>query len=203
MNMSKIDEGDTLLAEVNAENIVESVQKDFDVPITEEEIDYYIQNHHPCKEQLRLVYTYYGKIFGNVRDCKLLTRRDYIRLMLILKKKLLFDAGMDVTDDRVAATTALAYIISGNLEGQSNTRIIRNEKFKSGLENSYQYKELKEEIYNLLEEIKPEELDSLISLFVNGNYTYCSYEHPELLGQKILYTGAKISEELNFFLRNC
>lgn len=203
MNVSKIDEGDVLLSEANAEGIIEQIQKDFDVPITDEEIEYYIRNHRPSKEQIRLVYKYYANMFGNARDCKLVTRRQYMIMMLVLKKKLLFDAGADSQENGVIMTAALPYVISGNLEGHLNTRIIRSSKFNAELEMSYPYNDLKNQMYNLLEEVKPEELDTLISTFVNSSYSYCCYERPDLLGQVISYSDSKISDELSFFLRSC
>lgn len=203
MNISKTDEGDLLLAEVNAEDIVEEIQKTFDIPISEEELQYYQMNHAPSKEQIRLVYTYYGKLFGNARDCKLVTFRQYLIMMLTLKKKLLFDIGVKGNEHGVVESGVLPYIISGNLEGHLNTRIIRNVKFNSTLTDSYQYQELKSSMYNLLEEIKPEELDSLISTFVNSSYSYCCYERPDLLGKIINCSDNKVSDELTFFLRSC
>lgn len=203
MNIAKMDEGDLLLSEVNAEDIVEEIRKTFDIPITEEEIQYYWKNHKPSKDQIKLVYTYYGKLFGNARDCKLVTFRQYLIMMLVLKKKLLFDAGANGQEKGVLETAVLPYVISGNLEGHLNTRIIRNVKFNATLADSYQYQELKTEMYNLMEEIRPEELDSLISTFVNSSYSYCCYERPDLLGQIINYSDHKISDELTFFLRSC
>lgn len=203
MNIAKLDEGELLLSEVNAEDIVEEIQKTFDIPIEEAEIEYYQKNHSPSKDQLRLVYTYYGKLFGNARDCKLVTMKQYLIMMLVLKKKLLFDAGIRGREKGVLESAVLPYIISGNLEGHLNTRIIRNVKFNSTLADSYQYNELKSDMYNLLEEIKPEELDSLISTFVNSSYSYCCYERPDLLGKVITCSDHKIADELTFFLRSC
>ena len=202
MNMSKSDEGDTLLAELNAEDIVEEIQKIYDIPISEEEIQYYIKNHHPSKDQIRLVSTFYGRIFGNGRDAKLVTRRQYIIMMLVLKNKLLFDAGVVSRDTGVVENTALPYVISGNLDGLMNTRIIKNAKFNESLEEDYQYEELNHSLYNLLNEIKPDEINSLISSFVNSSYTYCCFERPDLLGKKIVYPDMKITNELIFFLRS-
>lgn len=203
MNLSKTDEGDILLAEVNAEMIVDEIRKMFDVPITDEEIQYYMDHHRPSKDQVKLIYIYYAKIFGNCRDCKIINKRQYIIMMLVLKKKLLFDAGASKNLDNVVETSALPYILSGNLEGQLNTRIIRNAKFQSTLDESYLYRDLKDHTYRLLCEIKPDEIDSIISTFTNSSYSYVSYERPDLLGKRIRYSDHKIADEIGFLLRSC
>nr|DAS58583.1 MAG TPA: hypothetical protein [Caudoviricetes sp.] len=203
MNLTKSDEGNTLIAELNAEMIIDEIRKSFDVPITDEEIEYYKKYHRPSKLQIRLVYNYYAKILGNCRDCKLTSREQYIIMMLVLKKKLLFDAGASKDDTNVISTTVLPYILSGNLEGDMVNRIIKNAKFDSTLEDSYLYQELIHVDYDLLEEIHPEDIKSIISKMVNSSFTYVCYERPDLLGKKILYSDHKISDELTFFIRSC
>ena len=82
-------------------------------------------------------------------------------------------------------------------------RIIKNAKFDSTLEDSYLYQELIHVDYDLLEEIHPEDIKSIISKMVNSSFTYVCYERPDLLGKKILYSDHKISDELTFFIRSC
>ena len=73
---------------------IERIKKRIDIPLTEDEINYYIINHHPSKMQIQLVYAYYTKYFGSYRDLILLTRKDYMTLLLLLKKKLMELLGM-------------------------------------------------------------------------------------------------------------
>ena len=89
MNSTKIDEGVVSLADINIRLTIDRIKRDIDVPISDEEIDYYVEHHKPDKLQIQLVSAYYTKYFGSYRDLNLLTRRDYITLLLLLKKKLL------------------------------------------------------------------------------------------------------------------
>ena len=130
MNLTKIDEGIIALTDINVRNCIQRIQKEIDVPITEEEIQYYRDNQYPSALQVELVRLYYANYFNNYRDLKLVNRREYIILMLLLKKKLLIEAGYD-KDSNEFTDCILPYILTGNLEESVNTRLIRNNKFIS------------------------------------------------------------------------
>lgn len=200
MNANKIDAGVVTLADLNIEMTIKKIRRDIDVPITEEEIDYYIANHKPDKLQIQLVYAYYTKYFGSYRDLNLIGRRDYITLLLLLKKKLLIELGYETDEEGKIHYASLPYILTGNLVDKVNTRIIRNNKFIAKIEESSTYHDLLNNKYRLLESIKPDILKQLLSSVVNTRFTYVTYEYPELLGQEIVYPEDKISDELIFFL---
>lgn len=202
MNLSKIDEGHTIIADNNIETTLEKIQRDKGIYISDSEIEYYKKNLSPSKIQQKLVYSYYAKDFGSYRDLNLLSRTDYIKLILILKKELLNNLGYDQDENGILRPAALPYILTGNLTDKLNTRIIRNNKFISKVEESYTYNALKSKKYNLLEQIKPEYILSVLSSLINSRFTYVAYEFPELLGQEIIYSEDKISDELLVFL-NC
>lgn len=202
MNLTKLDEGATTIADINIKKTIERIRKIIDVPISEEEIDYYRQHLSPSKIQIQLIYSYYTKYFGSYRDLNLLTRKDYIILALLLKKKLLIELGYEHDENGMIHQAALPYILTGNLEDRVNTRIIRNNKFISKIEDSYLYQNLINKKYNLLQQIKPDYILSLLSTLINTRFTYVAYENPELLGKEIIYSEDKISDELLFFLNN-
>lgn len=202
MNSTKIDEGVISLADINIRLTIERIKRDIDVPISDEEIDYYIAHHKPDKIQIQLVSAYYTKYFGSYRDLNLLTRRDYITLLLLLKKKLLIELGYETDENGEIHYASLPYILTGNLVDKVNTRIIRNNKFIAKIEESYMYNELITKKYALLESIKPESIKQLLSSIVNTRFTYVTWEYPELLGTEIIYPEDKISDELLFFLNS-
>ena len=202
MNASKIDEGSVTLSDLNIELTIKRIMKQIDIPVSDDEINYYMINHHPSKTQIQLVYAYYTKYFGSYRDLNLLTRRDYITLLLLLKKKLLIELGYETDENGEIHYASLPYILTGNLVDKVNTRIIRNNKFIAKIEESYMYNELITKKYALLESIKPESIKQLLSSIVNTRFTYVTWEYPELLGTEIIYPEDKISDELLFFLNS-
>ena len=202
MNSTKIDEGVISLADINIRLTIERIKRDIDVPISDEEIDYYITHHKPDKIQIQLASPYYTKYFGSYRNLNLSTRRDYITLLLWLKKKLLIELGYETDENGEIHYASLPYILTGNLVDKVNTRIIRNNKFIAKIEESYMYNELITKKYALLESIKPESIKQLLSSIVNTRFTYVTWEFPELLGTEIVYPEDKISDELLFFLNS-
>jgi hypothetical protein len=201
MNLAKMDEGITTFADINIEKTIERIQRIIDVPLTEDEINYYRYNHYPSSIQIQLINSYYTKYFGAYRDLNLLTRRQYIMLMLLLKKKLLIELGFEHQGDDVYQA-ALPYILTGNLETKVNTRLIRNNRFISKIEESYLYQNLINNKYSYLQQIKPDYILSLLSSLINTKFSYVTYENPELLGKEIEYSEDMISDELLFFLNS-
>lgn len=199
MNLSKLDEGQIILAEANVKREVERICKRYDFDITDEELQYYIKNHIPSELQAQLVYSYWGSQFGSYRNSNLISREAYIKLLLIMKKRLLLQAGCHNSDD-FSEYTRLAYLLTGNVKDRVNTRLIRNNKFTTKVKDSYQYKHLQNKKYKELFMIKPDYIMSLLSQIINTRFTYVTYEQPELLGQEIEYDDNKISDELLAFL---
>lgn len=201
MNLSKVDEGVVTMAEINISKTIDMIRKIIDVPITEEELDYYDKYADPSPIQIQLVNLYYTKFFGTYRDLTLLPRREYLTLSLILKKKLLIENGYEIEDQtKVRKATVLPYILTGKLEDKVNTRIIRNNKFVSKIEESYLYQHLIQNKYKYLEQIRPKFIIQLLSSFINTKFSYITYENEELLGKEIKYSDDKIGDELLFFL---
>lgn len=215
MNLSKIDEGVVIMSNINIPMTIDYLKRRFDITINDDEIDFYIKHHKPDDLQIQLVRSYFAKYFGSYRDLHLCTRRDYITLMLLLKKKLMNELGYDdetddsiendeseetITSDSNMRPVALPYIISGNLKDRINTRVIRNIKFTEKVESSYTFQKLQEENHKYLNFIKPEYNMALISSLINTRFTYVEYDHPELLEQEITYSDDKVADEILFFL---
>lgn len=202
MNIKKMDEGKALIATMNADETAEEIKTMIDIPVSQEEVDYMMDHWKPNELQIRLINSYFASYFGNYRDTNLLTRNNFYYLALLLKKKLLLEHGLEINDDGVVESAALPYILTGNLEGRMNSRIIRNNKYMNKLEEDIHYIELCNTEYSLLLEIHGDEIKSIISTFVNSRFTYVTPEEPELTGTEIGYSEDKIGDEAVLFLFN-
>lgn len=204
MNMSKLDEGRIIMSDLNLKMTIEQLEKTIDVPISEEEVQYYRENMYPQELQIQLIYSYFAKEFSSYQDLNLAIRRDYIRLALMLKKKLLIDNGYNNYGKKLDEVyhAALPYILTGNVEEEVNTRTIRNNKFISKVQESYLYRKLIDSKYKALNQIRPDFIIILLSKFINTNFTYVTYENPSLLGKRIEFSDDKISDEILFFLNS-
>lgn len=200
MNMSKMDEGLTILSEINAIDTFNRIMKETGFNITEDEVDYYLDNFKIDPFQVMFIRTYYASCFGNMRDIQNIGRRDFYKLTLTLKKFLIMSEHYNPNNFH-GNECPLAYILTGNMNGKVNNRIIRNTRFNSGLDENESWRFLIEDKYRYLSEVRPEELNRLVSSFVSTPFTYVCYEDKEKLGQEIEYEDYKISEQLMSFVR--
>lgn len=199
MNLTKLDTGIIDMANINIGFCLDRLHKDIDVPISEEEIQYYRDNHYPSDIQVHLVRSAFADFFASYRDENLLTRREYNELMLLLKKRLLLENGYGA--DSVGEQSYLPHIICGNLDGKVSTKHIRNNKLMSELEENPTYQYLVHVKYRELEELKPGYVKDLISSFLNTQFTYVCYEDQSLTGKPIEAPEKKLCDELLFFLK--
>lgn len=201
MNLDKFDEGTVVIADLNIEKTMQRIKEMVDVPLTTEEVDYYMEHLKLTPMQTEYVYAFYANYFGTYRDLNLLSRRNYIELALIMKKILLLDLGYS-TDTNEIKSAALPYILTGNLEDRIVNRLIRNAKFIDKLESSPKYQRLIDDDYSMLIQIDGKEdlIKSRLSTLVNTKFTYVTYECPEMTGKEIEYDEEMIADELLDFL---
>lgn len=196
--MNKIDEGDVVASLVNCKKTIEFIKKNVDIEVTDDELQYYRIHHKPSEFQVRLVSAYWCKYFGSYRDTYNLVRKEYLYLMLVLKKKLLIASGFSpssIYDGRCV----LPFLISGNVSDKVNMRLIRNTKFISKIDENSTYKSIMSDKYSLLEEIQPNAITMVLSQIINTEFTFVVYEDPAVLGNPIVYNEDIISDEiLNF-----
>lgn len=200
MQQEKLDEGAIIIAHESVESEVDRLLKEYDIHISEEELTYYIQNFHIQPIHQELIMNLFASNLGSFRNTLGVSRVDFIKLALLLKKRILKDSGFDDTSvftNRVA----LPYILTGNVKEKINTRLIRNAKFKEDCEDSYIISDLLNNQYRYLEEIDPDRIMTILSTINNTVFTYCCYENQEIFGKEINVEKNSITDELGFFLR--
>ena len=200
MNMSKMDEGSVIMSEINAETTLDRIFKEVNLTVTEEEIQYYEEHMHPDPFQVTFVRDYFASCFGNLRDIYNISRHDYYKLAITLKKYLIMKDCYNPYEFH-GNECPLAYILTGNMGGRLNNRIIRNTKFTTSLYEDETYQYLMSNKYSKLSEIRPDALNRLISSFVNTTFTYVAYENQEMLGKEIVYDDYEISKQLLDYIR--
>jgi hypothetical protein len=189
MNSNKIDESLIILSSINIRNTIKRIKKQMKIKTPKKEINYYKKNHRINKFQSQLVFYFYAKYFGGYRDLNLLSRQQYIVLLILLKRRL-----------QIQGNIYLPQILTGNVENKLNTRTIQNTKFLMKIENSDVYQALVNDKFPTLSELnKSNLLLNLLSTILNSNFSFVDYDHPDKLGQKIEINPDIVSDEfLNF-----
>ena len=152
-------------------------------------------HHINPKIQRRLVNDFFAKEFSGHNDLKNVTKRQYITLMVCLKKYLL---GLGYI--------YLPMIISSNVLGKANSRMIQNNKFKDKLENTPMYNIMNSEKFSILNKVYENDRNKdpklqLLSLILNSKFTYVDYDMGiDKMDEIIEYNeDALCSEFINFY----
>jgi hypothetical protein len=202
MNLTKIDKGIIDLSEINKEDTIRRLLKNNDVPISDDELDYYKMNQKSSDIQTHLIRSFYSRDFMSYRDQFLIPREESYVMLLLLKKKLILDAGyLDLAKEEVHSNVVLPYILTGNVSGKVNNRMVRNSKLLSKIEEDADYIYLVTKKYKELEELKPGYIKAILSTFIYTKFTYVCYEEPSLTGQEIVAPEDQICHELIQFLK--
>lgn len=190
MNMSKIDESLIILSEINIKNTINKIKERYNIVVKKDEINFYMENHRINKFLMQIVHAYYAKFFEGYNDLMMLTKSQYIELLIILKKKLIFDNFQ-----------YLPQIITGNIQTRLNSRVIQNNKFISRIESSALYKELIEDKFAAVIELKGENIIiNLLSNIINTKFTFVDYVMQDKLDEVIDINQNALSDEFLKFL---
>ena len=189
MNSSKLDESIVILSDINIKQTIKRIKKNMHMDISDDELEFYRNNLKITRLQSQLVFYYYAKYFNGYRDLNLLNRTQYLKLLIMLKKRLQYQNFI-----------YFPQIISANIESKLNARTIRNDKFLTKIQTSQIYQSLVENKYSTLENInKGDTILNLLSTLLNTTFTFVDYEHPDMLGNPIELNQDMVSDEfLNF-----
>ena len=199
MNLTKIDKGIIIMSEVNIEDTLRRLQNRYGVNISDKEIEYYMKNQKSSDIQTQLIRSIYSKEFMSYRDQYLVPKRQSIMLQIILKRILFTEAacrpGHNLDD------VVLPYILTGNVSGKVNTRMVRNSKLLAKIEEDSDYQYLVNYKYKELEELHPGYIKSILSSYIYTKFTYVTYERPDKFGDEIEAPEDQICHELIQFLK--
>lgn len=201
MQREKIDEGSVIIAEEAVESEIQKLVEEYGFDISEDELQYYIRNFKFQPLHQMLIESIFASYLGSMQNALYLSRENFIKLALILKKRILRDAGID-NPANFTYSVALPYILTGNIKEKINTRLIRNAKFKEDCEESYIIEDLIKNRYRYYEEIDENGIMGILSMINNTVFTYCCYENQDIFGQEILTDKYSITDELGFLLRS-
>lgn len=124
MNMSKMDESFIITGEINAKQVIKKLTKKYKLKITDDEIDYYLNNMHLNEMQKNLIFQIFGSDFGCIRDMHAIGRIRVCKLVIIMKKKM-----------EMKGFIIMQHILSGNMHHNPNLRKLPKKKLKDILES--------------------------------------------------------------------
>lgn len=190
MNTAKIDESQVVLSKINIKTTMKRLQKKYNVHISDDELNFYKNNVPIIQFQTKLVYYYFAKEFGGYRDLLLLNKTKYIKLLITLKKVLIY-RGYEY----------LPQILTSKVQGKMRSRTIQNNKFISKIETSSVYKNIMANKYDIVAHLgKDDYILKTLSTMLNSVFTIIDYEKQDLIGVPIEVHQDRLSDEFLDFI---
>jgi hypothetical protein len=189
MNAIKTDESIAILSAVNIKKTVKMIEKKMHMKVSKAELSYYSYHMNMSKFQVQLCQYFYAKTFGGYRDLSLINKKTYLKLLIMLKKRL-----------RMQGMVYLPEILTANISGRPNARTIRNDKFLTKIESSAIYNDLISKKYSTLKSIdKNDTIINMLSTIINTKFTIVDYDAQDKYGEPIEINQDMISDEfLNY-----
>lgn len=189
MNAAKIDETIIVISSLNIKRVIDNIQREMQIEITEDEIQFYTKYYKINKNQVEIVNYFYAKMFNGFLDLSLLTKRQYLTLVILLKRRFL-----------IMNMKYIAQLITGNAVGRIISRPISNQKILESLNNTPMYTEICENKFNLVKKLNNSDSEyskilSLMSSLISTKYTLLDYSSPELMDKEIIIDHTVLREE--------
>ena len=182
---NKMDESASIIADKALVDIIDRMEREVG-GISQEEIEYYdkylIQSDW---FQTYLLTNMFAKEFDGFQEQKIMTNRQYVKLVIIGKRRL-----------RKQGYQQLHWLLSSIPQGKLSNRMLRNTKTLSAIRSSEMHKQFTEDKYSCLKGFRDDEDIVIISKVLNNGYLYNEWERPELTGEPIEFDDDIIAAEL-------
>lgn len=167
MNTTKIDESLIVISKLNIKQTIKRIKRDMAIHISDEEKEWYNKYLTITPIGRDLLFYYYARYFNGYRDLKSITKRQYIQLMILMKRAL--EMNGDIW---------LSQIVSADIEGRINARTIHNTKMIEKVENSETYKKMIDDKYAALKGMNKQNIIiNILSTLLNTQFKYCEYDN--------------------------
>jgi hypothetical protein len=183
--MTKIDESNIILSSININKTFNKLRKKYRIEITDEELDFYVENTKISSIGKMIVFYFYAKYFGGFANLNQINLRKYMKLMILMKKWLSINGYL-----------YLNQIISANVGGRINNRIIRNNRNLEKAKRTETYGILTNDKYSTLNNSGKEDtpLSALITI-MNTQFYFVDFDEPDKLNKPLKINFDIIEQE--------
>lgn len=175
MTMAKFDESNIILADLNAKQTLKKLAEKYDVEFDDDEVKYYMDNLEIDAFQKNLIFQLFGKYFNNINDLYALSKKQYSKLIIIMKKML-----------KIHGFRIIQHILTGVVIKSSTKRIPK--KIINKVEESDRFQLLKKEYPYTFDLIYDSEnaLMIYVSIIINSKFCLVDYENKGDTSKEIL-----------------
>lgn len=166
MSVYRIDESNAIIAEVNTAQVLKKIRKMFNIPISQEEFEFYRDNVRITPVTKLFLENFYSRYFHDV-NAVINVNRDITIELLIYMKKFFQLKGM----------TLIPQLCTAKVQGKYKENTIKNAKFIEEIQSSDIWKNIIAQGYSCISELNPKEdyIIKKISSFVNSTFEFVDY----------------------------
>lgn len=161
MSISRVDESNQLVNETNTEYVMNDIRTRFNIPVTQEEIDFYNGRMRFNSLSQSLLHTFFSKYFYDSNAIRLLDRPLAVELSIYLKKYL-----------QLRGMIILPQILTARVRGKFKDACIKNTKFLEKFTQSSVYQHIISEKYRYIRELgmKEDPIVKNMSTMINSTF---------------------------------
>ena len=173
MSIYRIDESNQIINDVNNELVLRQIYERFQFDIPQEEYDFYYEHIKLNNLMQYFLHTFYSGFFCSSTAIQTISRKDTIRLLIILKKYL-----------QAARMVILPQLITATVRGKFKENMIKNTRFQEKYESSDVYRNVIEKKFRFINEIAPKEnpIQKKLSTIINSSFVFVDFD-PEIDGR--------------------
>lgn len=186
-NSARISDLDVILSRLNTDKTIKIIEKDFNITVTKDEMDFYRENLKDFAFS-EIVLQFFAKYFGGYADLRSISKKNYIHLLIIFKK--------------VMSKMGFIYlhqILTGNISPNIKKRKISSKQLAK-IEKSPKFQKIMKQYSMAMEEEKNSIMINIASL-INTAVTCVDYDQPDRLGEDIKEDYDIIADEYMRFIK--
>lgn len=174
MSMYRIDESNIIINEVNNENVMRQIHEHFNIDISDEEYEFYMDNIHLNRLTQVLIHAFYSRFFRDTKAVQLLPKSDVVYLIIVLKKYL-----------QLSGMVILPQVLTATVCGKFKENVIKNSRFIEKYKTSAIYQNVIEDKFKYVRELNSKEdpIIKLLSIIINSVFTFVDPD-PEINGKR-------------------
>lgn len=172
MQISRVDESNQLINEVNTAQVMDEIRARFNIEVSQEEIDFYFEHMRFNSLTQALLHAFFSKYFHDTNAIRLLEPRYAVELAVYMKKYF-----------QLRGMVILPQICTAQVRGKFKDTCIKNVKFLEKFMTSSVYQNIISKKYRYIEELHLKENPIIrnLSIMLNSTFEFVDPD-PEING---------------------
>ena len=135
VNTARINEAELCINTVNIKQTIKSISKKLGITVDKDEVRYYLKNFKINKLQRNLIFLFYAKYFGSTNSLYYCNVKEYVMLMVLMKKYL--EMNNFTYLNKILSATVESVVEKKTLNKKNLTKVVESDKYNLIIANNY------------------------------------------------------------------